>query len=352
MNEFIQRALNEGFDFDLVREAADTSDAETYDDFAEDLVKVANKRKERMEQEEKRRQLANEIIRSNVKRLESMLDFDAHLISLIQGNYNTTAVSLKSLGERIKEKLDSHILETYKSPLYYAAYNIKAPLVHDAVKECLASWTTDMDAVNFVRNYYADNGIDFDSVESMCQDAISQLPDNYNIKNEESPEIYKAVRFVEIMSGENFSIAEEKISVSEKAGVALGKIVTLQDSVKKTFNDAVNKHVSDFNTGLEKELHKHDESTRATSNEKESNSDVSVDTTAHAKDASDTQQKAYTQYSNTGDFSPNISKKTIAILVFGMVVFLIMLFKPRALYYLALCVLIVILIRAATNKRK
>ena len=344
LNEFIQQALNEGFDFDLVSEAANTSDAETYDDFIEDLLNVVNKRKEHMEQEEKRRQLANEIISSNVKRLESMRYFDAHLTDLMQKNYNTTAVYPKRLEKCLDAKLEPHILEAYKSSLYYAACNIKAPLVHDAVKECLASWITDMDAVNFVRNYYADNDIDFDSVESMCQDAISQLPDNYNIKNEESPEIYKAVKFVEIMSGKKFCIAEEKTNVIEKAGVALGKITTLPDSVKKTVNDAVGKHVSDFSTGLEKELHKHGKSTQEAPKEKESNSDVSEDATAHAMGAPDT------QHINTSDFSPKISKRAMVILVFGMVVFLSMLFKPRILYYFVLCALIVVLIRAATRK--
>lgn len=222
--EFVQQALQDGYTRDIIDRAVKhvTPSITNYRQFETVAIEEAFKEidDEQRYEEQKRARLAKSA-QMALERIESIPNPNAHLESLIQQKYNTTAVTSMDLIQHCSTSSNLK-LELYQKPVFSLIVQIDAPWVKESIDACMNKWKTDKYVRTYVGKYLRDKGI------TDTSKLLDLLPDV--IRNENSPNEYKLFRAVQLARQQGAS--EE---VVEMDAVSDDAFLCYNDTIDTTF---------------------------------------------------------------------------------------------------------------------
>lgn len=205
--DYVNKARGEGFPEDPVVAAAkiaNCNNCKSYDDFKDLVVKSLEPVEEEKPAVDRRLVKAVDYeIRTKLSKIDNI---GQYLANLINGVYHTTAAGVVDVlyhAEFDEEFKDNLNLEVYQTPMYSVILQIESEWVGKLIQKTVAAWDGHTVVQNQIDAYIDSLGgpkVPGD-YESEYKALIDILPEN--LKNENSPDLYKAYRAMLLLQRDN-----------------------------------------------------------------------------------------------------------------------------------------------------
>lgn len=208
INDYGERALQLNVNPKVIKQVQEEATPETVSNF-KDFMMLINQCAQMQVSANKRSEdelyFAQLKAQQDIERLKKLPNLGEVLNKSIVDKYNTTAVTSFDLLKMVTaDGFDQDVLELgiFQKPIYSLILNIDEDWFKELVESILIRWEDNEAAEEIVEKYIASlrggslDGCDLDAEKKAL---INVLPEN--IKNENSPDLYKAYKAIQIIQG-------------------------------------------------------------------------------------------------------------------------------------------------------